>query len=58
MKRADCVLLALPFPTGEVDTAHIADDRLFVAMPEGEPRDPPDEQVVGEQRQQADRQQA
>lgn len=40
--RADCVLLALPFPTGEVDTAHISDDRLFVAMPKGEPRDPPE----------------
>ncbi|MFC4255156.1 LysR family transcriptional regulator [Altererythrobacter xixiisoli] len=40
--RADCVLLALPFATGEVDSEHIADDRLFVAFPEDEPRDPPD----------------
>lgn len=39
--RADCVLLALPFPTGEVDYEHIADDRLFVAFPEDKPRDPP-----------------
>lgn len=40
--RADCVLLALPYATGEVDSEHIADDRLFVAFPEDEPRDPPD----------------
>ncbi|MCT2559725.1 hydrogen peroxide-inducible genes activator [Tsuneonella sp. YG55] len=41
--RADCVLLALPFATGEVDSAHIADDRLFVAFPKNDPRDPPAE---------------
>ena len=40
--RADCVLLALPFATGEVDSAHIADDRLFVAFPKNDPRDPPE----------------
>ncbi len=40
--RVDCVLLALPFATGEVDYEHIADDRLFVAFPENDPRDPPD----------------
>ncbi len=40
--RADCVLLALPFPTGEVDYEHIAHDRLFVAFPKDEPRDPPE----------------
>ena len=40
--RADCVLLALPFPTGEVDYEHIANDRLFVAFPKDDPRDPPD----------------
>jgi len=39
--RADCVLLALPFPTGEVDREHIADDRLFVAFPKDDPVDPP-----------------
>lgn len=39
--RADCVLLALPFATGEVEAEHIADDRLFVAMPKNDPRDPP-----------------
>lgn len=41
--RVDCVLLALPFDTGEVDSEHIADDRLFVAFPSGDPRDPPEE---------------
>ncbi|WP_428027627.1 hydrogen peroxide-inducible genes activator [Altererythrobacter sp.] len=40
--RVDCVLLALPFATGEVEMAHIADDRLFVAFPKDDPRDPPD----------------
>lgn len=39
--RVDCVLLALPFPTGEVDYEHISDDRLFVAFPKNDPRDPP-----------------
>lgn len=39
--RVDCVLLALPFATGEVDMAHISDDRLFVAFPKNDPRDPP-----------------
>ncbi|MFL0356932.1 hydrogen peroxide-inducible genes activator [Erythrobacter sp. GH1-10] len=41
--RVDCVLLALPFDTGEVEMEHIADDRLFVAFPKDDPRDPPDE---------------
>jgi LysR family transcriptional regulator, hydrogen peroxide-inducible genes activator len=40
--RADCVLLALPFATGEVEVEHIADDRLFVALPKNDPRDPPE----------------
>lgn len=39
--RADCVLLALPFDTGEADWVHISDDRLFVAFPKDDPRDPP-----------------
>lgn len=39
--RADCVLLALPFATGEVDCAHIADDAILVAFPKDDPRDPP-----------------
>ena len=41
--RVDCVLLALPFNTGEVDFAHILDDGLFVAFPKDDPRDPPAE---------------
>ena len=41
--RADCVLLALPFATGEVEHETICDDRLFVAFPKGDPRDPPEE---------------
>jgi len=40
--RVDCALLALPFATGEVDYEHISDDRLFVAFPKDDPRNPPD----------------
>ena len=40
--RADCVLLALPFATGEVEAEHICDDKLYVAFPKDDPRDPPD----------------
>ena len=40
--RVDCVLLALPFATGEVEQAHIADDLLYVAFPKDDPRDPPE----------------
>ncbi|WP_184078627.1 hydrogen peroxide-inducible genes activator [Sphingobium subterraneum] len=39
--HVDCVLMALPFATGEVDHVHLFDDRLFVAFPRNEPRDPP-----------------
>ena len=39
--RADCVLLALPYPTGEVEAEHLFDDRLLVAFPKDDPRDPP-----------------
>ena len=39
--RVDCVLLALPFATGEVEKAKIADDPLYVAFPKGDPRNPP-----------------
>lgn len=41
--RADCVLLALPFPTGEVETEHLFNDPLYVAFPKDDPRDPPEE---------------
>jgi LysR family hydrogen peroxide-inducible transcriptional activator len=40
--RADCVLLALPYATGEVEAEHICDDALYVAFPRDDPRDPPD----------------
>ena len=40
--RVDCVLLALPFATGEVEKAHIADDPIYVAFPKDDPRDPPE----------------
>ena len=40
--RADCVLLALPYATGEVEAEHICDDALYVAFPKDDPRDPPD----------------
>ncbi|MBC2777291.1 LysR substrate-binding domain-containing protein [Parasphingopyxis marina] len=39
--QVDCVLLALPYRCGEVETAELFDDRLFVAFPKGEPENPP-----------------
>ena len=41
--RADCVLLALPYPIGEAAYEEIEDDRLFAAFPEGQPGNLPDE---------------
>jgi len=37
--QLDCVLLALPFGCGDVDSAPLFDDRLFVAFPGGEAPD-------------------
>jgi len=34
--QLDCVLLALPYPCGEVESEVLIDDRLFVAFPDGE----------------------
>ena len=34
--QLDCVLLALPFACGDVDSARLFDDRLFVAFPASE----------------------
>lgn len=34
--QLDCVLLAVPFPCGDVQSAPLFDDRLFVAFPQGE----------------------
>ncbi len=45
--RADCVLLALPYATGEVDREIIGEDRLLIAFPKDEPRDPPAEITPG-----------
>ncbi|MBT2188074.1 hydrogen peroxide-inducible genes activator [Sphingobium nicotianae] len=39
--HADCVLLALPFPCGDVETEVLFDDPLYVAFPKDDPRDPP-----------------
>jgi LysR family hydrogen peroxide-inducible transcriptional activator len=41
--RADCVLLALPYPTGEVEKETIELDAFFVAFPHDDPRNPPEE---------------
>jgi LysR family hydrogen peroxide-inducible transcriptional activator len=41
--RADCVLLALPFPAGDVEKETIELDALFVAFPKDDPQDLPDE---------------
>ena len=37
------MLLALPFATGDVESAKISDDELYVAFPKDDPRDPPAE---------------
>jgi LysR family hydrogen peroxide-inducible transcriptional activator len=42
--QLDCVLLALPYACGEVESADLFDDRLFVAFPPGEA--PPGEAAV------------
>ena len=39
--QVDCVLLALPYSCGLVETAELFDDRLFVAFPPGTPDPPP-----------------
>ena len=41
--RADCVLLALPFATGDVEAETIELDALYVAFPGDDPRPIPDE---------------
>jgi LysR family transcriptional regulator, hydrogen peroxide-inducible genes activator len=41
--RADCVLLALPYATGDVEKETIELDAFYVAFPKDDPRDPPDE---------------
>jgi len=39
--HADCVLLALPFPCGDVEMEILFDDPLLIAFPRDDPRDPP-----------------
>lgn len=39
--QLDCVLLALPYGCGEVDSAELFQDRLFVAFPPGMSQEPP-----------------
>jgi LysR family transcriptional regulator, hydrogen peroxide-inducible genes activator len=39
--QVDCVLLAMPFVAGDVETAKLFSDNLFVAFPKDDPRDPP-----------------
>jgi LysR family hydrogen peroxide-inducible transcriptional activator len=41
--RSDCVLLALPYATGEVEKETIELDALFVAFPHDQPHNPPPE---------------
>jgi LysR family hydrogen peroxide-inducible transcriptional activator len=41
--HVDCVLLALPFPTGDTDCEILFADPLHVAFPKDDPRDPPAE---------------
>lgn len=39
--HVDCVLLALPFPCGDVDSELLFQDPLFVAFPKDDPHNPP-----------------
>jgi LysR family transcriptional regulator, hydrogen peroxide-inducible genes activator len=39
--QVDCVLLALPYASGDVEAARLFDDGLYVAFPKDDPRDPP-----------------
>ena len=41
--RADCVLMALPFATGEVEHETLGMDPLYVAFPKDDPRNPPEQ---------------
>ncbi|HWH21750.1 MAG TPA: hydrogen peroxide-inducible genes activator [Allosphingosinicella sp.] len=38
--QVDCVLLALPYGCGEVESEHLFEDQLFVAFPPGDPSPP------------------
>lgn len=38
--QLDCVLLALPYPCGDIAVARLFDDPFYIAFPAGEPHDP------------------
>jgi LysR family hydrogen peroxide-inducible transcriptional activator len=40
--NVDCVLMALPYALGELDSEILFKDRLYVAFPRDDPRDPPE----------------
>lgn len=40
--NVDCVLLALPFPMGDLESELLFQDQLYVAFPKDDPRDPPE----------------
>jgi LysR family hydrogen peroxide-inducible transcriptional activator len=40
--NVDCVLLALPFPMGDMESEILFQDRLYVAFPKDEPTNPPE----------------
>ncbi len=40
--QVDCVLMALPYAIGELESEILFQDRLFVAFPKDDPRDPPE----------------
>lgn len=39
--QVDCVLMALPYAAGDIEHAHLFDDRFYVAFPKDDPVDPP-----------------
>lgn len=51
--HVDCVLLAQPFPCGDVESEILFGDELFIAFPKNDPRDPPkvvDPAIIDENR--------
>ncbi|QTD56550.1 hydrogen peroxide-inducible genes activator [Parasphingorhabdus cellanae] len=40
--KVDCVLLALPFPCGDIESEILFNDEIFIAFPKDDPRDPPE----------------
>lgn len=51
--QVDCVLLAHPFPCGDVESATLFSDEILIAFPKDDPRDPPkviDPAIIDENR--------